>query len=353
MGFNYNVFERDNYAKLMLGVITKINTEPVLQKNDNNKIENNALYRTIDVKWIGGRSGVSTGINIPSDIHSEGYGINILPCVGDLVICGMEQDKTEQMIVCRAYNKGYLHGTMSGTEIALNKYGDVQQLDNTSIPTKPFRYITPGEISIISIGQFEIYLDEKGTCKLIARDKETEWENKNRTDKSQYQFLGNRIWELSIGKQIINEGTKEIEKTDTNKNKQIQLKNFNGLELYIDEEGNFSYSQADSYQIKMSNNGNWTITGNNYNISMTDGSLSVSVNNTEMFTLNANAIQIGKGSFEPAVLGTTLEQFLNNFITSFNTHTHICSAPGTPTSPPVTQAIPPQKILSEIVKVSK
>ena len=59
-------------------------------------------------------------------------------------------------------------------------------------------------------------------------------------------------------------------------------------------------------------------------------------------TLDAANVKIGgAGAVQPLVLGTL-------FMTLFNVHTHTTTAPGTPTSPPLTPMTPAQ--LSTIAK---
>ena len=354
MSFNYELFERDNYSRLAVGIIKEVNMSPRVRMSDDNRVEDNRLYRTATVEWQMGLNGVSDNVPIPSGIHSEGYGIDIIPCKGDVVICGAYNDKTMQILVVRSAAISGLHGIMDGTDIVTNSFGDVTKADNASMQM-PVRYISQGEISIISKGQSEIFLDNDGTCRLIIRDKDTNWQNGDRTDKYPHQFLGDRLWELAVGRQIKDEATGDIERTDDGKDKQVVIHGYgNGLDLGIDSDGNISYGRKDGYTAHISANGDWDISSpDRYAVSMRDGRLSVSIGGNELLSIDASSVKIGREGHEPAVLGNTLEGFLKNLVTTFNTHTHTSTAPGTPTTPPMLQAMPPQGILSGDVKVSK
>ena len=353
MSFNYELFERDNYSRLAVGIIEEVNMSPRVRMSNDNRVEDNRLYRTATVKWqMGMLNGTSYNVPIPSGVHSEGYGIDIIPCKGDVVICGAYSDKTMQILVVRSAAFSGLHGTMNGTDIVTNSFGDVIKADNVSTQM-PVRYISQGEISIISKGQSEIFLDNDGTCRLIIRDKDTSWQNGDRTDEYPHQFLGDRLWELAVGRQIKNEATGDIERTDDGKDKQVVIHGYgNGLDLGIDSDGNISYGRKDGYTAHISANGDWDISSDRYAVSMKDGRLSVSIGGNELLSVDASSVKIGREGHEPAVLGSTLEGFLKDLVTTFNTHTHTIASP-TSTLTPLPQAMPPQGILSGDVRVSK
>jgi len=67
--------------------------------------------------------------------------------------------------------------------------------------------------------------------------------------------------------------------------------------------------------------------------------------------IDAPQIELVNGSSHPALLGDELLQYLGQVVTTVNTHVHLGTGPGIPTSPPVTPLLPPtSSLLSTKVK---
>lgn len=277
-------------------------------------------YRTVDVEWLEGKPRTSNNVPIPELVSYLGYGLNYLPSVGDIVYFGFDSNNLPQIVNIVSRASVYEHGALSvETKLPeLNKYGDViidRIIDDILRPT-PIRYIEPGEISLTSLNSnSELYFDKNGTLKLISR---TPILNKNDDGYINGLQCGDRLWELSIGKDVKDEGNNTIKKSSFGNNIQFQiLGHQNGCQTNFDSEGN----------IEIINNG-CTITINK------EGRLLIQmVDNGQSIEINKDKIILGNGNLEPAVLGNTLQSLLETIISMFNSHTHVGNL-GYPTLPP-------------------
>lgn len=76
----------------------------------------------------------------------------------------------------------------------------------------------------------------------------------------------------------------------------------------------------------------------------------ISATNNIKFDNNAQLLTLLSGT-QSFVLGENLMTWINNLInTTFNTHTHLSSAPGNPSSPPTPLGVAPTNILSMNIK---
>lgn len=348
------------YDKIVRGIITKVHYVPMSDAlGDNGKpILNQQSYRTVDVRWLEGKPFTSEKVHIPELVSFLGYGLNYLPSVGDIVLGGFSPNDDPYILTIVARCSAYEHGALSDNtkRPILNEYGDVQidtVVTETLRPT-PIRYIKPGEISLSSVNNnSELYFDEYGTAKLISR---TPVLTKAGDDYVNGLQCGNRLWEISVGQDIINEGTKEIKKSSFGNNVQFQiLGHQNGAKVDFDSEGNIEVINKGN-NMKMDIDGNFIVTTSTGNsISLTDGVIKVSDNNGNSITMNSSGIQLGDNANFSAVLGESLNTLLSSMISIFNSHTHIYSpgpgspTPTTPTQTPMTIA----DILSKTIKLKQ
>ena len=305
-------------------------------------------YRTVDVRWLSAKPYTSVNVRLPELVSfTGGCGLNYLPAKGDVVIASFDSNNTPIITNIIARCSVYEHGALNDeTKLPeLNSYGD--PITDLSIPfdirPKAIRYIEPGEISLKSKWDAELYLDKHGSTKIIVRDNE---------DKERQ--IGDRLWEISVGKTIIDESNNEVRKNDYGNNVQFQiLGHQNGCKVDFDDKGN----------IIVVNNGNKmvidaegsfiisTSTGNS--ISLRDGIIKVADSNGNSITMNSSGIQLGDNANFSAVLGESLTALLTTMIGIFNSHTHLYS-PGSGSPTPTASTLTPmsmQDILSKTIKL--
>ena len=316
---NINYFDRT-----IKGQIEKVHYEDLFVSDGKNQILNQNNYRTVDIKWLEGKPYISTNVHIPELVSYKGYGLNFLPSKGDIVYASFDSSNNPVITNIVARCSAYEHGVLNAKENApvLNKYGD--PLLDTVIPSDirptPIRYIKEGEISLISKDFAELYLDKEGAAKLITRQV------------LGGQQMGDRLWELSIGESIVDEGTKEV-KTLNNGNIQFQILGHQcKTNLSINDDG---YIVIENRSTKCSLD--------------PDGKIVIEIKKGEKITIVDDKISLGNGNLQPAVLGDDLLQQITNIIETFNNHTHIGNL-GFPTSNSLTPMIS-SDFLSDVVEV--
>ena len=348
------------YDRIMRGRIVKVHYEPMSQAlGDNNKpILNQQSYRTVDVQWLEGKPFTSEKVRIPELVSFLGYGLNYLPAVNDIVLGGFNPNDDPYIISIVSRCAAFEHGALSdNTKLpVLNKYGDViiDEVITEAIRPTPIRYIEPGEISLTSVNNnSELYLDKNGALKLISRVPVL---NKSGSEYINGLQCGDRLWEISVGQDIVDEGTKEIKKSSFGNNVQFQvLGHQNNCKVDFDSEGNIEVNNKGN-NMKMDVDGNFIVTTSTGNsISLTDGVIKVADNQGNSITMNSSGIQLGDNANFSAVLGESLNTLLQSMIAIFNSHTHIYS-PGsgrpTPTAPTLTQ-MTIVDILSKTIKLKQ
>jgi len=102
----------------------------------------------------------------------------------------------------------------------------------------------------------------------------------------------------------------ELVFVDTSGQQQVRLTTKGGHKITLDDAGGTIVIESSNGQ------------------SVTLDSSGVTIQGTGSVTLNAPAIKLGSAAAMSLVLGETL-------LASFNAHTHNCTAPGTPSGPPV------------------
>lgn len=340
--------------KTLRGHIVKTYYEPMSESsNKNEPILNQYSYRTVDVEMLEGKPATYANVKIPELISFKGYGLNYLPSVGDIVLVAFDSNNTPIIINILSRCSVYEHGSLSTETLLpnLNKYGDIT-IDTAiakSIRPTPIRYIKEGEISLTSLnGNNELYFDKYGTMKLISRIP-----NLNKESGEQ---CGDRLWEVSIGQDILDEGSKEIKQSSFGNNVQFQvLGHQNNCKVDFDSEGNIEVLNNGN-NLKMQVNGDFNITTSNGNsISLTDGIIKVADKQGNSITMNASGIQLGDNANFSAVLGESLNALLASMIAIFNSHTHMYSpGSGTPTPTAPTQTpMMIQDILSKTIKLKQ
>lgn len=348
------------HDRVLRARIVRVHYEPMAETlGDNGKhILNQQSYRTVDVQLLEGKPITIEKVHIPELVSFRGYGLNYLPSKDDIVLVGFDSNDDPQILTIVARCSAYEHGAIDdSTRLPLlNEYGDVviDEVVTESIRPTPIRYIKPGEISLSSLNNnSELYFDEKGTAKLISRIPVL---NKNGTEYVNGLQCGKRLWEISVGQDILNEGTKEIKKSSFGNNVQFQILGYqNDCKVDFDSEGNIEVTNKGN-NMKMSVNGDFIVTTSTGNsISLTDGVIKVADSNGNSITMNSSGIQLGDNANFSAVLGESLNALLQSMMTIFNSHTHIYS-PGsgnpTPTAPTTTPMMPAD-ILSKTIKLKQ
>jgi len=126
----------------------------------------------------------------------------------------------------------------------------------------------------------------------------------------------------------------------------IRLAHVKGSELSIDEEGTVNLTDQNGSQLTLdASNNSVTLEDSNGNKLLMDSSGTVvsDVNGNEitmaagqltvkgqMITIEGSQVAVGGAGGEPLIKGTS-------FLSLFATHMHTCTAPGSPTSPPIPQ----------------
>ena len=311
--------------RIIKGFITQVhydlfsasdNSKPVLQQN---------YYRTVDVQWLEGKLYESKYVRIPETVSFKGYGLNYLPSVGDVVYAAFDINNDPIIISIVARCSIFEHGALNDkTKLPeLNNYGDplIDIAINGDIRPTPIRYIKPGEISLKSLKEAELFLDNYGTIKQIVRKQNNE------------QQCGDRLWEISTGEQIIDESTGEIKKSSFGNNVQYQiLGHQNNTYINVDEKGNLEINN-DKCNIQIDK----------------DGVIVTKIKNGEQIKITSNGIFLGDTTTQQAVLGNTLQTLLIELINAYNSHTHTGNL-GFPTDSPKTTVIM-QDILSKTVEL--
>lgn len=317
--------------RILRGVIRTVHYDPMSRSSDKTKtILNQSSYRTVDVEVLEGKPYIFEKVHIPELVSYLGYGLNYLPSVGDIVLLGFDSVNSPIILNIMARCSAYEHGALSDSTLLpdLNEYGDVKTdvAIIKSIRPTPIRYIEEGEISLTSLnGNSELYFDKYGTTKLISRVPNL--------SKECGEQCGDRLWEISIGQDIINEGTKEVKQSSFNNNIQFQvLGHKNNCKVDFDSEGNIE------------------VNTNKCNLQIDkDGVITATISNGEQIKITSSGIFLGNGTTQQAVWGNTLQTLLIELINAYNSHTHTGNL-GFPTdSPKVTVQM--QDILSKTVEL--
>lgn len=331
------------YDRILRGRIVKVhyNIYSKSSKENEELVFNQQSYRSVDIDWLEGKPYTSEKVHIPELVSFLGYGLNYLPSVNDIVIAGFDSSNEPHVISIVARCSSYEHGAKTSdinSPISLNKYGD-PYIDDTlpdDIRPTPIRYIKPGEISLTSLNNnSELYFDEYGTAKLISRIPNLTSTGDETTGKiyTNGQQCGDRLWEISTGQDILDEGTKEIKQSSFGNNIQFQiLGHQNDCKVDFDSAGNIEVNTSRcNLQIEK------------------DGVITATISSGEQIKITSSGIYLGNGTSQQAVWGNKLETLLIELINAFNSHTHTGNL-GFPTdSPSVTVAM--QDILSETVEL--
>ena len=311
--------------RIIKGFITQVHYDLFSASDDSKPVLQQNYYRTVDVQWLEGKLYESKYVRIPETVSFKGYGLNYLPSVGDVVYAAFDTNNDPIIISIVARCSIFEHGALNDkTKLPeLNNYGDplIDIAINGDIRPTPIRYIKPGEISLKSLKEAELFLDNYGTIKQIVRKQNNE------------QQCGDRLWEISTGEQIIDESTKEIKKSSFGNNIQYQiLGHQNNTYINVDEKGNLEINN-DKCNIQIDK----------------DGVIVATIKNGEQIKITSNGIFLGDTTTQQAVLGNTLQALLIELINAYNSHTHTGNL-GFPTDSPKTTVIM-QDILSKTVEL--
>ena len=325
------------YDRILKARIVKVHYEPMSETlgEDGKHILNQQSYRTVDIQLLEGKPITIEKVHIPELVSFRGYGLNYLPSKDDIVLVGFDSNDDPQILTIVARCSAYEHGALNDATMLplLNEYGDVSidKIITEAIRPTPIRYIKPGEISLTSLNNNnELYFDEKGTAKLISRIPVLTTEGNDYKNGLQ---CGNRLWEISLGQDIVNEGTREIKQSSFGNNVQFQvLGHQNDCKVDFDSEGNIELNT------------------NRCNIQIDkDGVITATISDGEQIKITSSGIFLGNGTTQQAVWGNKLETLLIELINTFNAHTHTGNL-GYPTdSPKVT--VDMKDILSETVEL--
>ena len=336
--------------RVLRGRIVKVNYELLSRSSENKPVLNQLSYRTVNIEVMEGKPYTFANVHIPELVSYLGYGLNYLPAVDDIVLIGFDSSNKPQVLTIVARCSVYEHGTLS-TDTSLpdlNKYGDIQadQVITKSIRPTPIRYINPGEISLTSLNNNnELYFDKYGCARLITRVP-----NLNKECGEQ---CGDRLWEISVGQDIYDEGSKELKQSSFGNNIQFQvLGHQNDCKVDFDSEGNIELKNKGN-NLTLAKNGNFnlvTSTGNS--ISLTDGVIKVADKNGNSIIMNSSGIQLGDNANFSAVLGESLNTLLESMIAIFNAHTHMYS-PGSGSPTPTATTLTPMMISDVLSKTIK
>ena len=320
----YGMANTTYYDRTIKGVIVKVHYN-LIDTETNPPILNQNTYRTVDIDWLEAKPYRSEYVHIPELVAFKGYGLNYLPSVGDVVLASFNSNNDPVIINivsrCSAYQHGALNDKTGLPE--LNNYGDpiIDSVIPEEIRPTPIRYIEPGEISLISLNSAELYLDKYGSAKTIVRQQTSE------------QQMGNRLWELSIGEQIVDEGTNRP-KIDNNQNIQFQLLGHqNGFTNNVMSDGSFHIINQ-GWDITCNTDQSFIVKNNiGDTLTINNGTINFKNSQGDSIEISNGMIKVGTNAKEPMVLGDTLTSFMNTIISIFNSHTHLYSpGPGTPTS---------------------
>lgn len=322
--------------RVLRGVIRNVHYELMSPSSKNNElILNQQSYRTVDVEMMEGKPGTYINVHIPELVSFRGYGLNYLPAKDDIVSVAFDSNNNPLIVNVVARCSVYEHGSLSSQTLLpdLNEYGDVKidTVITESIRPTPIRYIKPGEISLSSLNNNnELYFDEHGTAKIISRIPVLTKEGDEYKNGLQ---CGSRLWEISVGQDIYDEGKKEIKQSSFGNNVQFQvLGHQNNCKVDFDSQGNIE------------------VNTNKCNLQVDkDGVITATISNGEQIKITSNGIFLGNGTTQQAVWGNTLQTLLIELINAYNSHTHTGNL-GFPTdSPKVTVQM--QDILSKTVEL--
>ena len=308
-----------------------------------NNAQNTYTFNTIDVAWIDGQNYVSTNIPLSYSLISNGWGVQLKPEIGDFVIAAFLPGSKPEILRFLKRSEFLQSGQVdvNNNKQILNKYGDPIKIDGQGAYI-PFRNIVPGEISIKSKKEAEVFLDDFGSFKTITRKQDND-------------SCNDRSFEISIGETIINEGTKEIKKDFKGNNVNYQiLSHQNNFKNDIGSDGSFQITN-NGWDISCDVENKLVIKNNNGDILTVDnGKINFLNSKGDSIEIADGKIKVGTNAQEPMVLGDTLTTFMSTIIGIFNGHTHLYApGPGTPTptappsAPMVLQDFLSKKVLVE------
>lgn len=294
----------------------------------NLKDNSNYNYNTIDIMWIDGQPYTSTNIPLSYPlISTNGWGIQIKPEVGDFVIAAFLPNSKPEILRFLKRSEFLQSGQVNENKQILNQYGDPIRIDGRGSYI-PFREIAPGEISVKSKKEAELFMDDFGALKAIVR-------------KQNKDCCNDRLFEISSGESILDEGTQKVKKDENGMNIQFQvLGHKNGFYNNVSENGSFTINN-NGWNINCDIDNKMTIKNSTGDILTVDnGKINFMNNKGDSIEIYNGKIKIGTNAKEPAVLGDTLTNFMKTIIGIYNGHTHIYSPGGgspTPTAPTTSQ----------------
>jgi len=109
--------------------------------------------------------------------------------------------------------------------------------------------------------------------------------------------------------------------------KKITVESSSGQSVVIDDSASSITIQTGGSKVEIDGSGTITLTGTN-------------------ISLSAPSVSLGTGAAHPVVLG----DLLLTWLLTLGAHTHLCTAPATPSGPPVVVVPPPPAMLSAISK---
>ena len=95
--------------------------------------------------------------------------------------------------------------------------------------------------------------------------------------------------------------------------------------------GEVTVSDANGNSMVMSSSGTTVTDSSGNEIAMTSSGITVTASAT--ITVSGSSVAVGGSGGEPLIKGTT-------FLSMFNAHTHLCTAPGAPSGPPLPPLTP-------------
>lgn len=283
-----------------------------------NNIQNTYTYNTVDITWVD--SQPFTSLNVPISypfISNDGWGIQVKPEIGDTVIAAFLPNSQPQILRFIKRSEFLQLGQTNindGTQI-VNEYGDPIKMDGQGA-YNPFREIVPGEVSIKSKKEAEMYIDRNGAFKIITRTQDQEKNNE-------------RNQEISYGVSVVNESTGEIKTDFKGNNINYEHKdNQSGYSKTIGSDGSFTIKN-NGWEIVCDNDKKLTIKNTTGDILTVDnGVINFKNNKGDSIEISGGKIKVGTSAHEPAVLGDTLTSFMETIIGVYNGHTHLYSPGG-------------------------
>ena len=226
-------------------------------------------FNTAIIVWLdrigvsGSRNSITSSIKLTSPHISAGHGFQYLPSAGDYVICGFRMEGYP--VILGYWDNNYLNRVTGNDDFGYY-----------------LRNIVEGEYCLRNKYGAEWYLDKYGSIKLIVRDPS----NTTTVDAS----------DKLLGISAIN----KIVKDDP------QVEATIGAVFENDTEVKSSNNQSIRFQVKDTKNGTTILIDKSGNIEIksTNGKIQIDANN----------IEVGSSTLEPAVKGTTLKQWLETHI---------------------------------------